>query len=314
VKFYKKMFWTNTKRIIRSGFVNFWRNGFVSLSSILIMVVTLFVIGSVIFVSATFRATLTQLKNEVDISVYFYPTAVDSDILAFQSTLEKLPEVATVSYVSADQALQDFTARHQNDELTLQSLQELGNNPLGASLIINAKDPSDYADIASFLQSDSALAADGTKIIDTVSYNEHQSAINTLVNIINSSEQMGLGLIVLLIALSVLITFNTIRLTIYVSRDEIAVMRLVGASNKYVRGPFVVSGVLYGLISGLITLALFWPITLYLQKYTASFFTGIDLFHYYLVNFGQIFIILVGAGIIVGALSSWLAVRRYLRV
>ncbi len=307
------MFWTNIKRIIRSGFTNFWRNGFVSLSSILVMIITLFVIGSVIFVSATLESTLQQLRNKVDINVYFFTTAAESDILALQGTLKKLPEISSVDYTSSDQALKDFTDRHSTDQLTLQSLQELGINPLGASLNIKAKNPSDYASIATFLQGDSALSKDGGKIIDTVSYDEHKSAIETLANIVNSSEKLGFGLTILLVIISILITFNTIRLTIYVSREEISVMKLVGASTKYVRGPFVVSGILYGLIAGIITLGLFYPITLSLQKVTENFFTGIDLFHYYIANFGQIFLVVIGSGILIGAVSSYFAVRRYLK-
>src|SRR4051812_30192120 len=139
------MFWTKLKRIIRAGFFSFWRNGFVSLSSILVMMVTLFVIGMTMFSGVILRSTLDQIKDKVDINVYFVTGAAENDILAMKQKLEQLPEVKSpVGYVSREAALADFKKRHENDEFTLQALDELGENPLGAALNIKAKDPSQY--------------------------------------------------------------------------------------------------------------------------------------------------------------------------
>jgi len=309
------MFWVNTKRIIRSGFFSFWRNGFVSLSSVLVMTVTLFVIGSTIFSGAILKSTLDQIKDKVDINVYFITSANEDDILALKKNLEQLPEVQPpVTYVSRDDALAAFKKRHENDEFTLQALDELGDNPLGATLNVKAKDPSQYESIANYLQGKNALSADGTNIIDKINYYQNKDAIDRLTQIIGSVNKLGFALNILLIVISVLITFNTIRLVIYMSRDEISVMRLVGASMGYIRGPFFVAGALYGFISALVTLILFYPITLWLGSATENFFVGINLFHYYTSNFGQIFLVIVGSGVVIGAFSSWLAVRKYLKV
>ncbi len=163
--------WIKIKRVVRAGFFSFWRNGFVSLSSILVMVATLFVIGSVIFSGVILRYTLDQIKNKVDINVYFVSTASEQDILAMKDKLEKLAEVQPpVTYVSRDQALAEFRQRNQNDHLILQSLDELGENPLGAKLNIKAKDPSQYEGIANFLQNQSALSVGSSSIIDKVNY------------------------------------------------------------------------------------------------------------------------------------------------
>jgi cell division transport system permease protein len=306
--------WIKIKRVIRSGFFSFWRNGFVSLSSILVMVVTLFVIGSTIFSGVVLQTVLTEIKNKVDVNVYFVTTAGEDDILAMKKQIEQLPEVASVTYVSRDQALEDFKTRHQNDETTLQALDELGENPLGATLNIRAKDPSQYESIARFLDNQSAVSSGGTGIIDKVNYYQNKDAIDRLTKIIGSADKFGFILTILLVALSILITFNTLRLVIYMSRDEIHVMRLVGASRAYIRGPFFVAGAIYGFVSGLITIILFYPITLWLSGATATYFAGVSIFSYYTSNFGQIFAIIVGAGILIGALSSYLAVRKYLKV
>ena len=307
--------WIKIKRVIRSGFFSFWRNGFVSLSSILVMMVTLFVIGTTIFSGVILKSTLQQIKDKVDINVYFITSASEDDILVMKKSIERLPEVLTpVVYVSRDQALIDFKKRHENDQTTLQALDELGTNPLGATLNIKAKDPSQYESIANFLQSRNALSSDGTTIVDKVNYYQNKEAIDRLTRITDSAKRLGFILTIFLIAISILITFNTLRLVIYMSREEISVMRLVGASTGYIRGPFFIAGGIYGFISAILTLIIFYPITLWLGKTTESFFVGLNIFHYYASNFGQIFLIIVGSGIAIGSISSFLAVRKYLRV
>jgi len=303
--------WTNFKRVIKSGFVNFWRNSFVSLASILVMTVTLFVIGSLLFLGATLDASLQQLQSKVDVNVYFVTDAAEADILDLKARIEALPEVATVEYVSRDQALERFRERHENDQLTLQALDELEENPLGASLNIRAKETSQYEGIAKFLQAETALGAE-TSIIDNVNYFQNKSAIDKLGNIMNAAENFGFALTVTLIVATVIITFNTIRLAIYSAREEIAVMRLVGASNMYIRGPFMFEGMMYGFIAGVITLVIFYPLTWWLGPFTESFFGDINLFRYYIGEFLYMFAVVVGGGIVLGALSSYLAVRKYL--
>jgi cell division transport system permease protein len=298
---------TSLKRILRSGFVGFWRNSFVSLASVFVITVTLFVIGSLVFLRAVLDSSLAQLREKVDVNVYFVTTAAEEDILAIKTSLEQLPEVAGVEYVSRDIAIAKFRDRHENDQLTLQALDELDDNPLGAVLNVSAKDPSHYESIARFLETSDALSGDdGTPIIDTINFFQNQVAIDKIASIIMSSERLGLMITLLLIILSVLITFNTIRLAIYTARDEIAVMRLVGASNTYVRGPFVVEGMLAGFAASILALAL-GPVT-------ENFFSGINIFEYYMANLLQMTLLIVGSGVALGAISSFLAVKKYLRV
>lgn len=289
------------------------RNSFVSLSSVFVMVVTLSVIGAVIFGSAILNTTLDELKNKVDLNVYFVNSAQESDILAVKKTLDALPEVQQTTYVSAEDALTNFKEKHQNDQFTLQALDELSDNPLGASINVKTKEPSQYAGIADFLSTKSIVDKNGTSIVDKVNYFQNKTAIDKLTQIIVSAEKLGLVVTLLFIAISILITFNTIRLVIYISRDEISVMRLVGAGSLYVRGPFVIAGVLYGAAAAILTLALFYPVTFWLGRYTENFFIGINVFSYYLSNFGQLFLVIIGSGIVIGAVSSYLAVHKYLK-
>src|SRR3990167_2688098 len=122
----QKMFKTKLKRVLRSGFFNFWRDGTVTLASILVMMVTLMVIGLISFSSAILDTTLAELKNKIDINVTFVTTAGEEDILAIKHTIESLPEVLLVTYVSRDEAFTFFKERHSNDQAILSALDELG--------------------------------------------------------------------------------------------------------------------------------------------------------------------------------------------
>jgi len=305
------MFWTNSKRILKAGFVSFARNGFVSLSSVLIITVTLFVLGGIMFSGAILNSSLQEIKAKVDVNVYFVPVAVEDDVLSLKNRLEVLPEVASVQYISRDDALTNFKERHVNDEVTLQALEELGENPLGAILNIKAVETSQYESIARFLddQNDSQPG-----FIDRINYYQNKVAIDTLSSMIDGGRKIGFAVALLFIIISIIIAFNTIRLTIYISREEISVMRLVGASNKYIRGPFAVAGIMYGIVSAFITLILFYPATYWVSSITNTFFSGFSVFSYYLNNFTMIFLLIVGTGIFLGGISSYLAVRRYLRL
>jgi cell division transport system permease protein len=307
------MFLTNLKRILKAGFFNFWRNGFVSLSSVFVMAIALGVLGSIIFTNELLDSSLTALEEKVDINVYFLTTAPEIEVLGIKEDVEALPEVAEAVYVSREEALENFLARHQNDATTLQAVEELDENPLGAVLNIRAKETSQYADVAGYLDSDKVLSTTGQALVEKVNYNQNKVAIERLSKIISSARTIGYGLMVVLILLAILITFNTIRMAIYISREEISVMKLVGASPTYIRGPFVVGGVLYGMIAGIITLILFYPITAWFASESTNFFIGTNIFDYYVSNFFQVFIVIVGSGMVMGAVSSFFAVRRYLK-
>ncbi|QQR64518.1 ABC transporter permease [Candidatus Kaiserbacteria bacterium] len=304
---------TSLKRVIRAGFVGFWRNGFVSLSAIFVIAITLIVVGSSMLTGQLLDASLVQVREKVDINVYMVTSASEDEINVLKSSLESLPDVREVIYTSREDALAQFRERHQNDELTIQALEELGDNPLGASLSIRANETSQYESIATFLTDHQAAESSEAPLIDRINFNQNKEAIDKLTNIINTVERTSYFAMLILIGASILIAFNTIRLAIYTSREEISVMRLVGASNMFIRGPFVLQGVLYGLIAGVLTLLVLYPVVLWLGPGTDVFF-GFNIFNYFVENFGYLFIVLVGSGIVLGVVSSTLAIARYLRV
>jgi cell division transport system permease protein len=304
---------TSIKRIIRSGFIGFWRNAYVSLAAIFVMTITLTVICSIMLTNELLKVSLTQIKEKVDINVYTVTTANEENIFALKASLEALPDIEEVIYTSREEALASFRDRHKNDELTIQALEELDDNPLGASLAIRAKETSQYESIAAFLEEQRALENPESPLIDRINFNQNKNAIDKLTSIIDASERSGFIAMIVLAVSSVLISFNTIRLAIYTTREEISIMRLVGASNMFIRGPFVLQGIMYGLIAGVLSLLIMYPAVLYLGPATESFF-GFNIFNYFVTNFAYLFTVLVGSGIVLGTVSSVLAIARYLRV
>lgn len=306
---------TNIKRVIKTGFINFWRNGTVSFASVLVMIVSLSVITGLILAGAVSDSMISMLKEKVDINIYIKTDAEEEDILALQDKLKVLPEVKSVEYTSKEDALKSFKERHSDNSLILSSLDELKENPLGAILSVKAKEPSQYEGIANFLESgEVSVTEEGFDIIDKVNFFQNKMVIDRLSKIIESTQKIGFSATIILAILSVFVTLNTIRLAIYTSREEISVMRLVGASNWYIRGPFIVSGIMSGVLAAIFTLIIFYPLTVWIGDKTESFLAGINLFAYYKQNFLQIAVIVVGSGVILGGTSSFISVRRYLNV
>ncbi len=304
------------KRVFRAGFLSFWRNGFVTFASVLVMTEMLCMLGLVIFTGIILNTTLQDLRDKADINVYFTTSSPEDQILDFKKSIDALPEVAATEYISRDQELAAFRERHANDQLTLQALAELGDNPLGAVLNIRAKEISQYDAIGKFLQSQQALQTGQSSIIDKVNYfdAQHRAAIDRLAGITDAAEKLGFFVIVILALTAIAISFNTVRLAIYSSREEIAVMRLVGAGQGYIRSPFMVEGMLYGLVAGVVTLLIFYPLTYWLGNTTQDFFGGLNVFYYYLSHFPIFFLIIIGSGVVLGAVASYLATRRYLKI
>ncbi len=318
------MIFTTFKRITRTGFVNFWRNGFLSFAAIVVITLSLSALGGLIFAGAFGRSLIADVKDKVDINAYFVLEAPETDILSLKRDIEKLSEVSRVEYISRAQALTQFKEKWQGNALIMQGLEEIGSNPFPASLNIKAKDPGQYASIANFLENKSPATIDGTPIIEKVNYQQNKLVIDRLGRIIPAVEQTGLIVAIIFVVVSIIVVWNTIRLIVYTAKDEISVMKLVGASNIYVRGPLVVSGIMYGVFSGIITLILmaafaYWSDALVLKfagvQVASDFELAVNILsRYFVQNFGQIFVLIIGIGIVLGGIPSYIAARRYLKV
>ena len=300
---------TTLGRIIKSGLLNFWRNGWLSTATVLIMTVALITWTSIFLLNVVLTSVLDVLAEKVDVSVYFNLDTKEPDILTLKSKLENLKEVANVEYVSTDQALEIFKNRHANDDVLLKSIKELNINPLEASLNILAKDSTQYATIASFLNQDQFK-----NIISKINYTENKVVIDRLNNIIRVLRESGFVAGLILAFIAFLVAFNTVRLAIYSSREEITVMKLVGASNWFVRGPFIVEGVLHGMIASVFSFMVIIPGIGFLGPKLLNFLPEVNLMNYIGNNFWSLLLFQTLGGIILGVFSSWVAIRKYLRV
>lgn len=300
---------TTLSRIIKYGLVAFWRNGLQSTATIAILfLVLLGFTGLLIFNSIT-NIILADIQDKIDISVYFKIDAPEDNILEVQRSLESLAEVKAVEYVSKDKALEVFKAQHQNDETISQSIEELDVNPLSASLNIKARDLKDYSVIASYLEKNQF-----TEVIDKVSYAQNFDVIERLRSIKNNVEQGGLLLLIFMSIVAALIIFNTIRLAIFSNREELGIMRLVGASNFFIRGPYLLEGIIYGFIGSVLSIILATILVYYAAPYFDVMLSNGNGWLYFKTHFLKLFFyeLVFGAGL--GVLSSYFAVRKYLRI
>jgi cell division transport system permease protein len=297
------------KRIIKSGLKSFWRNGWLSAATISVMVLTLLVISTLLMLNVIASAVLLNLQEKIDISVYFKLEANEEDIFVVKSQLEKLAEVERVEYVSRDDALERFRERHKDNPYLIQSLQELGENPLEASLNIKAQEASQYETISTFLE-----GIYYSNIIDKVDYRQNKEVIDRLSNLIANVKLGGLILSGIMILIVFLVTFSAIRLAIYSSRGEIKIMRLVGANNWFIRGPFIIEGILYGIISSLLTVGILYPVFYFISPKISGFLPIEDFFVYFQTNVWAFLVLLLVIGVGLGAISSFIAIRKYLKV
>ena len=179
------MMMIDLKRIIRAGYTNFRRGGLVSWAAVLVTTITLSVIVAIILLQTVLYFSLNAIKDKVDVTIYFNVGAPEDQIMLLRSSMEKLPEVQNISYVSAEESLRIFRERHEKDYPTIQALDEIGTNPLRAYLNIKAKEVSQYESISNFLQSDNALVTNSNRIIDKVNYHQNKVVIERLNSIIS---------------------------------------------------------------------------------------------------------------------------------
>ena len=220
-----------------------------------------------------------------------------------------LAEVSNVEYISRDKALDDFKALHVGDVLIQDSLAELDENPLQASLNIKAANPSQYADIVTFLEGNKFRT-----LIDKINFYENEQVISRVQNMASGIQDWGMLLTAVLAVIAVLVTFNTIRLTIYNQKQEIEIMRLVGGSNWHIRAPYLVEGALYGAFAAVATLVIFYPVVFLVSPKVELLIPNASLIGYFSANALTYTGMILSAGVLLGVVSSAVAIRRFLKV
>jgi len=273
-------------RVVKYGLQNFTRNLWLSGATLAIMVLTLLMAEGLFLFNAAARATLVAVQNKIDVSLYVKQEASEDAILTMKSDLERLPEVKSVEYISREKALDLFKERRGGDPSITQALEELGENPLLASLNIRAADPKEYPKIIAYADENFKES------IEKVSYVETELLIARLVRLTDTVKTFGVAFNIFLAFIAVVVTFNTISL----------------------RGPYFITGMLYGIIGAIASIVIALPFIYASAPSLLAVLPEFNLQTYFYTNFFTLFFYLVVVGVILGVISSMIAISRYLKV
>jgi cell division transport system permease protein len=300
-------------RVIRTGIVNFVRNAWLAIAAMAVMIITLTIVLFSIVTNATFANTIAQITDKIDISVYLKDTTTEAQRSKIMSDLRALPNVKSVTYLSKDEALQRYKEQNTGNTALLSAINET-DNPLPATIQVKPRELSKIQQIKDYLSTTSARNIQS----DEPSYSgDRKAAIDKITHATNLLRRAGIVAVLVFALISVLIIFNTIRMTIFNRRDELTIMRLLGATTWFIRGPFVVESIIYGIVSAvtstLLIHALFVASSSTLQasslglldiSYASEYFNG---------HLLQLLLMQLALGILIGAASSTIATRRYLK-
>lgn len=300
---------TSFKRIIKAGWKSFSRNIALSAATILIMVMVISLATLLFLLKPASEILISDLEEKVDISVYFREDVLSEDIMGVKSEISRIPEVKDIEYVSREQALEKFVERHRDDPVLMDSLTEVGTNPFLASLNVRAWQASQYEQVTNFLET-----GPFRNLIAKIDYYQRKPVIEKVFSLTAGINRIGIFFGIVFGVIAVLVAFNTIRIAIYNSSEEISIMRLVGASNWFVRGPFLIQGAVVGFTATLITLLITFGICYGLDSKIRVIAPEVGIFSIFLANFWTLLLIQFATGIGLGIISSLIAIRKYLKI
>ena len=300
---------TSFKRIIKTGWNGFSRNIGLSVATIFVMTMVISLATLLFLLNPASNILVSDIMEKVDISVYFKEDVAPEDIFAAEIEISKIPEVKDIEYVSKEEALERFIEKHKDDITMMESLTEIGQNPFLASLNIKAWEISQYRQVSNFLET-----ASFKNLISKVDYYQRKPVIDKVFSVISGINKGGIFFSIILGLIAILVAFNTIRIAIYNSSEEISTMRLVGASNRFIRGPFLVQGIIVGVFAALITLLITFGICLSFNSRIRVIAPEISTFALFVGNFWALLLIQLATGIGLGIVSSTIAIRKYLKI
>ncbi len=299
-------------RIIKTGMINFVRNAWLGIAAMAVMIITLTIILFSLITNATFANTIAQITDKIDISVYLKDTTDQAAGEKLTADLRALPNTKEVTYLTKDQALERYKEQNADNPALLAAINET-NNPLPATIQIKPRELNKIEDIRTFLST-----TENQALWEDVSYrDDRKAAIDKIAHATDLLRRAGIVAVAVFAFISVLIIFNTIQMAIFNRRDELTIMRLLGATTWYIRGPFVVETVLYGVISAIISIVLIN--SLFVASSSALQASSLGLLDisyantYFKEHFWQLLTLQLGIGILIGAVSSVIATRRYLK-
>ena len=299
-------------RIVNTGAVNFVRNAWLAIAAMAVMIITLTIVLFSVITNATFANTIAQITDKIDVSVYLKDTTDEAAGRAFAGQLEGLPNAKSVNFLSKDQVLRRYRQQNANNPALLSAINET-DNPLPATIQVKPKDLNKIQDIRDFLNK-----PNNKKLWEDVSYrDDRKAAIDKIAHATNLLRRAGIAAVLIFAVISMLIIFNTIQMAIFNRREELTIMRLLGAGTWYIRGPFVVETVIYGVISAAVSVIIIHSLFVAASSALQATSLGLLDINYSAQYFRQHFFVLLTIqlvlGILIGAVSSIIATRRYLK-
>lgn len=304
------MFLLSFARIIKFSFQDIGRNIWLSIVTITILILALFSINMLLTVNMISKAAIGALKEKIDVNLYLKADAEEAKIMALKAKISNMDQVKEVQYISKAQALESFKIKHKNDPEILESLRELGKNPLTPSLIIKPENVDQYEELIASLNK---IKDD---IIESRNFDDHKAMIGKINNITDKISEVGMLVSSIFVFITLLLVYNSIRVAIYTHRREIKIMRLVGASSWFIRAPFLFSSIIYTVVGVASIVGIYYFFITLLQPYIETFFIDYDinLVAYFNENFILIFGIQFLAAMAVNMLASLIAVGKYSKV
>ena len=302
---------TNFKRIIQFAFTDVARNKGVSLAAIFVLVITIMLVTGLFLFRGISQYLVSQIQDKIDITAYFKEDASEADIFKIKDQVLKIsPDIKKIEYVSKDEALKIFTAKHKDSSVFSKALEEVGQNPFLPSLNITTTGSAlQYEQISNILQTENY-----STFIEKVDFSQKKDTIEKVFAITYNINALGLILGIILVIVAILVVFNTIKLTVEGSKNEISTMRIVGASDWFIRGPFIVQGAVYGLFAFVVCFTLSAFFAYFLSSKIGVILPGFSTFGYFLSNFWIFVLIQLGFGVGLGMISSFIVVKKYLEV
>jgi cell division transport system permease protein len=299
-------------RIISTGVVNFARNAWLAVAAMAVMIITLTIVLVSIITNATFNNTVAQITEKIDISVYLKDTTTKAQGQRLAEDLRALPNTKEVTYLSKEDALQRYKDQNKDNPALLSAINQT-DNPIPATIQIKPHDLKKIQDIRDY------LSKSNVKVLwEDVSYrDDRKAAIDKIAHATNLMRRAGIVTVAIFTLISFLIIFNTIQMAIFNRRDELTIMRLLGASTWFIRGPFVVETIIYGIVSAIVSVVLIH--LLFVASSSALQATSLGLLdinyssNYFNGHLLQLLLIQLALGILIGAASSYIATKRYLK-
>jgi len=297
-------------RIIKFALQDIFRNFSLSFMTVLILVLMILSVNTLVILRVLTIEATKSIEDQIDISLYFQNNVSNEEIDELEEYMKSFPEVTSITFVSAEEALASFEEEHEGDDKILGSLVELDENPFGPNLILKTKEPEDYQKIIKKLQ-----VPEYEDIIDTHTFQDTETAIAKISAVTSQVERFTYLLTILFALIAFIIVFNTIRISIYTQRTEISIKKFVGASNLYVRGPYILEGLIFSIISIIVAFTLLFFVVSFLDPYIETVLNQqVLLTNYFKSNIIYLLSFEFTAVLLLTILSSVLAMRKYLKV